>query len=48
MAVDPSTDQYDDTTHFGEPHVPQDDDLAPGKGGAVVITGPSNGSSTVR
>ncbi|WP_445071818.1 hypothetical protein [Streptomyces sp. SAS_267] len=37
---------FDVTTHFGEPHVPQDDDLAFGKGGVVVITGPSERSST--
>ncbi|WP_328446584.1 hypothetical protein OG780_09430 [Streptomyces sp. NBC_00386] len=30
-AVDPLIDLYDVTTHFGEPYVPQDDDLAFGK-----------------
>ncbi|MEU4169952.1 hypothetical protein AB0F46_24110 [Streptomyces sp. NPDC026665] len=46
MAVDPLTDLYDVTTHFGEPHVPQDHDLADGTAEVVVITGPSNVSST--
>jgi ABC-type transporter Mla maintaining outer membrane lipid asymmetry ATPase subunit MlaF len=45
-AVDPVTDLYDVTTHFGEPHVPQGDDLAFGRGEVVLITGPSERSST--
>ncbi|MET8856050.1 hypothetical protein [Streptomyces sp. NPDC004579] len=46
MTVDPLIDPYDVTTHFGEPNVPQVHDLADGKGEVVVITGPSNRSST--
>ncbi|MGW2779829.1 hypothetical protein ACWC3X_01005 [Streptomyces populi] len=42
MAVDPLIELYDINTYLGESHVPQDLDLdlAAGKGGTAVITGP--------